>query len=260
MVTKQAVPEGGFVTFYFASTVSYEMKGVVRRLKRLVSPVLPTLPLFTIFYCHMWVHFLTTPSLSDDVIVVWCIKYCAYCFCTLHFSCSWKIYTCWILSIVVRYCIFIFFRWVRRCVGTYVRTCVDMHLAMLYPTVYWLCNELNAVHTHAHTTLQSNMHFKRALEIDGMTAHWGIGECVYIRTLHVHSSMCGGMGCSLWRSTTNGLLCAQLCCPRSHICKRYCGNSLLLSGCVHILKLVTRCMEESCRLGEQSPQCSHRSG
>ena len=54
---------------------------------------------------------------------------------------------------------------------TYVHTCVDMHLAMLHLTVYGLCNELNAVHTHAQTTLQSNMHFKRALEIGGMTAN-----------------------------------------------------------------------------------------
>ena len=58
------------MTFCFALTVSYEMKDVVRRLKRMVSPLLLTLPLFKIFYCRMSVLFLTTPILINNVIVV----------------------------------------------------------------------------------------------------------------------------------------------------------------------------------------------
>ena len=211
------------------------MKDVVRRLKRMVSPLLLTLPLFKIFYCRMSVFFLTTPILINNVIVVWRIKYCSCCFCNLHFSCSWKIYSLWILSIVVRYCIFIFFRWVRRCVGMYVCTYLRRHASgNVTPYSVWIV-QWTECGSHACTNNSSKQHaLQRALEIGGMTANWGIGGCVYVRTLHVHSSMCGGMGCSLWCSATGGLLCAQICCPRSRICKRYCGNSLLLSGCVYI--------------------------
>ena len=138
------------------------MKDVVRRLKRMVSPLLLTLPLFKIFYCRMSVLFLTTPILINNVIVVWCIKYCSCCFCNLHFSCSWKIYSLWILSIVVRYCIFIFFRWVRRCVGMYVCTYLRRHASgNVTPYSVWIV-QWTECGSHACTNNSSKQHALQA--------------------------------------------------------------------------------------------------